>query len=89
MWLGLDFDATCCFPGEGAQPSQSDGVEGKGRNSAARGFLKVGAMNVISWNSFLIEFAAEDSKLRSGHVWAIQEHKRPDEHARALELLRY
>ena len=75
------FDATCGFPGEG--PESRDGrASGPGwRGKEARGFLKTGTTNVTSWKSFMEEFALEDSELRKGHVWAVQEHKLADEHA--------
>ena len=58
------------------------GLRGPGwRGKEARGFLKTGTTNVTSWKSFMEEFDFEDSELRKGHVWAVQEHKLADEHA--------
>ncbi len=76
-----DFYSTCGFPGEGP-----DWVEGVGagvvrRGKETRGFLQMGTTDVTTWKPFMDEFALENSDLRKGHVWAIQEHKLGDEHA--------
>ena len=90
VWEGLGgrggFDATCGFPGEGPLGMEDlrscEETKGKkDRKREARGFLKLGTTNVTSWKSFMDEFALEDSELRKGHVWAVQEHKLVDEHA--------
>ena len=74
------FDSTCGFPGEGPGVAAADGMHAQSVKEA-RGFLKLGTMNVTAWGSFLEEFGLADSELRKGHVWAIQEHKLADEHA--------
>jgi hypothetical protein len=56
----------------------------------AAGFLKIGAVNVTVWSSFMEEFSDSASELRQGHMWAIEEHKLADEEAcaRAQESLK-
>ncbi len=79
MGLGYAFDATCGFPGEGLGSEVASG--GRAGGKEARGFLKIGIMNVTASRSFKDDFEQADSELRNGHVWAIQEHKLSDEHA--------
>ena len=90
VWEGLGgpggFDATCGYPGEGppdmGEHGGGEGFKGKkNRMREARGFLKLGTTNVTSWKSFMDDFVLEDSELRKGHVWAVQEHKLADDHA--------
>ena len=76
-----DFDSTCGFPGEGPQVLDGGGAGAAQHGREARVFLKTGTTNVTTWKSFMEEFALENSELRKGHVWAIQEHKLGDEHA--------
>lgn len=65
VW-GWHFDATRGYPGEGPD---LDGGPGRSTDlKEARGFLKIGAVNVTVWSSFMDGFADSASELRKGQV---------------------